>query len=709
MFLPTGRHSPVVMFSGTNLADSPKNRGLSHPAAPHLPLKPHFQKQTPSITPAPQKSTNSLWAKLPWMLALFTTAFTPSTQKPAYSQAPSTVQTSQTNNNTTQGTTPPGDLLIDLPFRQHQQIIPFRTDTQPLSAQDELRYQTLKKAWKDTEALDIFDANRPVYTRSLQSNWNQLLNDAQMERGAAKTILYKLFEDQLQDEIENPSPQLIRFDYVNHDERIGQYKQGKLSLEKLKTEIRWRGLEGLANHLGSLNSQSLNDHTKRFYPLVKKMIDTEKNDQIQKWAQSTLQYMFPGMSGTQQQETINRFQAMFLETPDSPTKLFAMKGLATMRMQSSFQAAWAGVIKQVENALSQTVNDAKTDPKKANDLPYYVTFLGMVQSPDVASHITPLLTPTTSPQMQTAMAWSLGRSPQIQNVALLESILNNGKYNPVAREMALNSLNAIRSVEPQRIDGLIKDYSVDRPMIDDTVEEAARSMLAMQQDESRTVADYYINTLLPNEVERREYKQLRSQYVKGLEKLNLAQLNFIDRALIPYREFLPTIIAKQGKHEIIKGSVTESPSYKYLIGHRIQDGRMWDDVSGVSSTGGAVTSAQVLYPGRFNTFAHEFMHHLHQMVLNPQGKGRTIENLFKQGKALDYYAAGDEYEYFGQGGEAYNARFKDHAILYAIIFNNGFESTDSHTRSQLNRQDNDLYSFIKDLQNKADLLKKTGS
>jgi hypothetical protein len=141
---------------------------------------------------------------------------------------------------------------------------------------------------------------------------------------------------------------------------------------------------------------------------------------------------------------------------------------------------------------------------------------------------------------------------------------------------------------------------------------------------------------------------------------------------------------------------------------------MWDDVSGVSSTGGAVTSAQVLYPGRFNTFAHEFMHHLHQMVLNPQGKGRTIEQLFKQGKALDYYAAGDEYEYFGQGGEAYNALFKDHAILYAIIFNNGFESTDSHTRSQLNRQDSSLHRFIQDLQNpnqknQADPLKQTGS
>ncbi len=103
------------------------------------------------------------------------------------------------------------------------------------------------------------------------------------------------------------------------------------------------------------------------------------------------------------------------------------------------------------------------------------------------------------------------------------------------------------------------------------------------------------------------------------------------------------------------------------------------------------------------------MHHLHQMVLNPQGKGRTIEQLFKQGKALDYYAAGDEYEYFGQGGEAYNARFKDHAILYALIFNNGFESTDSHTQSQLKRQDTDLYGFIKTLQHKVDSLKKTGS
>jgi hypothetical protein len=676
----------------------------------HFGTKPDLLRKT-EAQKTPQKA---LWQQVPWLLALFTPALSPTSQMPAYSQTPYSLQTHSQTTSSNQGTTPPGDLLIDLPFRQHQQIIPFRAETQPLSAQDELRYQTLKKTWKEAEALNLSDPNRAFHIRSAQSSWNQLLTDAQMNRGAAKTILYKLFEDQLQDEIESPRPELIRFDYVNHNERIDQYKQGKLTLEKVKTEIRWRGLEGLANHLGSLNSQSLDEHTKRFYPLVKKMIDTEKNDQIQKWAQSTLQYMFPGMTATQQQETIGRFQTMFLETPDSPTKLFAMKGLATMRMQSSFQPAWAGVIKQVENALSQAANAAQTDPKKANELPYYVTFLGMVQSPDLAAHIGPLLSPGASPQLQTAMAWSLGRSPQVQHVAILERLLNNGKYHPVAREMALNSLNALRSVDPQRIDRLINEYVVDRPMIDDTVEEAARAMLAMQQDESKTVADYYIKTLLPNEVERNEYKQLRGQYVKGLDKLNLAQLNFIDRALIPYRAFLPTIIQKQGKHEIIKGSVTESPSYKYLIGHRIQDGRMWDDVSGVSSTGGAVTSAQVLYPGRFNTFAHEFMHHLHQMVLNPQGKGRTIEQLFKQGKALDYYAAGDEYEYFGQGGEAYNALFKDHAILYAIIFNNGFESTDSHTRSQLNRQDSSLHRFIQDLQNpnqknQADPLKQTGS
>src|SRR5215470_12824177 len=70
------------------------------------------------------------------------------------------------------------------------------------------------------------------------------------------------------------------------------------------------------------------------------------------------------------------------------------------------------------------------------------------------------------------------------------------------------------------------------------------------------------------------------------------------------------------------------------------------------------------------------------------GERETIRRLYlfarRSGRALDYYAASDEYEYFAQGYEAFVSTFK----------RPGTGLTARHTRRELSTRDPGLYSFL---------------
>jgi hypothetical protein len=78
---------------------------------------------------------------------------------------------------------------------------------------------------------------------------------------------------------------------------------------------------------------------------------------------------------------------------------------------------------------------------------------------------------------------------------------------------------------------------------------------------------------------------------------------------------------------------------------------------------------------------------VHFFTFNPLERAR-IRSLYKQAMAerrcLDYYAASNEAEYFGQGVEAF----------VSLAKRPGSETTHGHTRWELLRVDPKLYAFI---------------
>ncbi len=89
----------------------------------------------------------------------------------------------------------------------------------------------------------------------------------------------------------------------------------------------------------------------------------------------------------------------------------------------------------------------------------------------------------------------------------------------------------------------------------------------------------------------------------------------------------------------------------------------------------------------FDTFAHEVAHQVHNYALTPLQKAR-IQSLYgkalAEGRCLDFYAASNAWEYFGQGVEAFASLAK----------RPGGETTHGHTRFELWRVDRDLHDFI---------------
>jgi hypothetical protein len=92
----------------------------------------------------------------------------------------------------------------------------------------------------------------------------------------------------------------------------------------------------------------------------------------------------------------------------------------------------------------------------------------------------------------------------------------------------------------------------------------------------------------------------------------------------------------------------------------------------------------------FDTFAHEVAHQVHFFAFTPLQRAR-IRALYKQAMAqnrcLDFYAASNEAEYFGQGVEAF----------VSLAKRPGAETTHGHTRFELLRLDPDLHTFVAEL------------
>jgi hypothetical protein len=167
------------------------------------------------------------------------------------------------------------------------------------------------------------------------------------------------------------------------------------------------------------------------------------------------------------------------------------------------------------------------------------------------------------------------------------------------------------------------------------------------------------------------------------------QQQVIDISVAPLAQYLPELRRSGGRHYLLPLDIRLSEIRTDLEDKSTFDGRYYGSVRGV---GGLITASGVEYldaavRGDFNTIAHEFAHQVHTSVFD-EPLTKRIKLLYARAldadRALDYYAAANEYEYFAQGYEAYVSLFKRPSTGV----------TARHTREELRRRDPELFRFI---------------
>ena len=182
-----------------------------------------------------------------------------------------------------------------------------------------------------------------------------------------------------------------------------------------------------------------------------------------------------------------------------------------------------------------------------------------------------------------------------------------------------------------------------------------------------------------------------ADFLDGYQTLSPTRRAVADRALALFSSRLPTLVQSGAHHDLLREleRTTDALGRSSLRGKRTFDGRVWDDVRGIGGLR-AATGIEALDEAEcfgFDTLAHEVAHQVHYYALDAGARSR-ITRLYRQardgGRFLDYYAASNEAEYFGQGVEAFAALCK----------RPGCETTHGHTRFELFRRDPALHDFI---------------
>lgn len=182
-----------------------------------------------------------------------------------------------------------------------------------------------------------------------------------------------------------------------------------------------------------------------------------------------------------------------------------------------------------------------------------------------------------------------------------------------------------------------------------------------------------------------------AEFLPGYEHLSLARRRVVDRTAAMFARHLSKLVVVGGRHDLLREleRTTDAEARANLRGKRTFDGRVWDDVRGVGGVQ-AATGIEALDEAAafgFDTLAHEVAHQAHYFTFTPLQRAR-IRSLYNkalaEGRCLDYYAASNEAEYFGQGVEAFASLGK----------RPGGETTHGHTRFELYRVDRDLHDFL---------------
>jgi tetratricopeptide (TPR) repeat protein len=182
-----------------------------------------------------------------------------------------------------------------------------------------------------------------------------------------------------------------------------------------------------------------------------------------------------------------------------------------------------------------------------------------------------------------------------------------------------------------------------------------------------------------------------AEFVMGYAQLDADRRAVVDAAVGLFASRLPKLVAVGATHDLLHelDRTTDADARANLRGRRTFDGRVWDDVRGIGGLT-AATGIEALDEAMqfgFDTLAHEIAHQVHFYAMN-QVQRVQIKTLYRRAldgnHCLDFYAASNEAEYFGQGVEAFRSLAK----------RPGSETTHGHTRFELFRVDQALHDFI---------------
>ena len=182
-----------------------------------------------------------------------------------------------------------------------------------------------------------------------------------------------------------------------------------------------------------------------------------------------------------------------------------------------------------------------------------------------------------------------------------------------------------------------------------------------------------------------------ADFIPSYDDLSPNRQLVVRRSLGLFESRLEKLIVLGGRHDLLSEleRTTDAPSRERLRGTRTFDGRVWDDVRGIGGLQ-AATGIEALDEAivmGFDTLTHEVAHQVHFYAL-PHVERVRIRDYYRRAKEeglfLDYYAATNEAEYFGQGVEAFAALAK----------RPGSEATHGHTRFELLRRDPRLHDLI---------------
>ncbi len=181
------------------------------------------------------------------------------------------------------------------------------------------------------------------------------------------------------------------------------------------------------------------------------------------------------------------------------------------------------------------------------------------------------------------------------------------------------------------------------------------------------------------------------QFMPALGSLSTRRRRVAERSLALFSSRISRLVTMGGRHDLITEleRTTDAPARANLRGRRTFDGRVWDDVRGIGGLRAAtgIESLDEAIGHGFDTLSHEVAHQAHLYAF-PHRDRIKIRHLYDkalaENRCLDFYAASNDAEYFGQGVEAFASLGKRPV----------YEVTHGHTRFELMRMDPALHDLI---------------